>query len=72
MTKVTIKIVSARGHDQETLPVVEALARIQDQVKNGGKWLYKDGDHVADVDNLSIDDLIQAETLTMANQIIGG
>jgi hypothetical protein len=37
-----------------------------------GKWLFKDGQLVQDVNTLSIEDIVNAEALNVTNQLIGG
>lgn len=68
---VDIKIVTARGHDTKTLDPASALAEIQDLAK-GGKWPFIDGEFIARPQDLTVDRIEAAESITITNQIVGG
>ena len=70
MKNVTIKIASPRGHDVLELEPMAALSRLQELEKDG-KWPYLDGVMVETRD-LTIDQLINAETVLVANNLEGG
>ena len=69
--RVTIKIVSSRGHDEfEDYPRA-ALERIQDQCNNHSKWCYIDGIQT-NPSLLTVDSLIGAADITLTNALVGG
>lgn len=69
--KVTVKIVSSRGHDEFEDSPAAALARVQDETTTHGKWAYLDGRQVNPV-VLTIDDILAADDITLTNALVGG
>jgi|APSaa5957512493_1039668.scaffolds.fasta_scaffold217857_2 hypothetical protein len=69
--EVTVKIVSSMGHDEWTEAPNSALGRIQDQCDNHSKWAYLDGMQV-NPGGLTVDDLLNAEDITLTNALVGG
>ena len=76
--KVSIKIVSERGHDTKVLTVDEAVVEIGVQTEQHGKWLYVDGnlfckDVATDEGKQKLKEaLTQASDITMTNALLGG
>lgn len=70
MKVITIKVASPRGHDVMTLDPAAALEKLQ-ALSNDGKWVYVDSD-IVNPRELSVDDLIKAETVLVANNLQGG
>lgn len=70
-TKIKVKIVSSRGHDEWTEAPFAALRRIQDECTNQSKWAYLDGSQI-NPKNLTIDDLLEADDVTLTNALVGG
>jgi len=68
---VTIKIVSLAGHDEQELDALSALAEIQRQATEHGKWVYVDLER-CDPDGLTIEDLVEADDITLTNALVGG
>ena len=71
LTEITVKIVSTRGHDEETMPAASALEFIQAQCRDAGKWCFLGTNHV-DPNDITIDDLVHAEGITLTNMLVGG
>lgn len=69
--KITIKMVSPKGHDLLTLTRDNALDEVK-ALTGAGKWLFIDGNIVENPAQLTVDDLVRADTLTMTNQLVGG
>ena len=69
--KVTVRIVSSRGHDEYVDIPELALAKIMDETKNGKKWLYIDGVQ-ENPDSLTIEKLVTSEYVILTNALIGG
>jgi MFS superfamily sulfate permease-like transporter len=69
--KVTLKIVSSRGHDEITDSAVNVLERMKSECEENGKWAYLNGQQTS-VDSISLDDLLAAEDLTLTNALVGG
>ncbi|MBT7929125.1 hypothetical protein HN682_04330 [Candidatus Peregrinibacteria bacterium] len=69
--EITLKIVSAEGHTEFQGTGAEALAELQEQCTNNSKWAYVDGRQV-NPDTVGIEDLLNAEDITLANTLIGG
>jgi hypothetical protein len=67
---VTIKVTSPRGHDTLELEPSAAIAKLQELSKSG-KWTYFDG-VIVDANEITVDQLIQAETVLVANDLQGG
>jgi len=70
-SEVTVKVVSSRGHDEWTEAPFTALNRIQDECANQGKWAYLDGSQI-NPGSLTIDDLLDADDVTLTNALVGG
>lgn len=71
MKKVTVKIVSAKGHDEFTdLPQI-ALDKIRAEAADSKKWVYLDGNQV-NPNEIGIDDLLGAEDIMLTNALQGG
>lgn len=68
---VTIKIVTVRGHDVETLEPAVAFDFIKNEVQNKNKWLFIDGT-VRMNNDFTVEDITNAEDITLANQLVGG
>ena len=69
--EVKVKIVSSRGHDEWTEAPFAALNRIQDECEKQGKWAYLDGAQI-NPGTLTIDDLLDADDVTLTNALVGG
>lgn len=69
--KVVVKVVSPRGHDVLELDPDTAVQDVGNLVQDG-KWLFIDGQIVEDPNKLTVDDLVNAEAVTMTNQLVGG
>ena len=76
--KVTIKIVSEKGHDTKVLPVCEAVQEINTQVIENKKWLFVDGNYVSTDITTSegkqrlTETLSNAKDIVLTNALIGG
>jgi hypothetical protein len=69
--KVTVRVVSSRGHDEwQDVPEI-ALSRIQNEVANSKKWLYIDGVQ-QNANNLTVEKLLDAEYIILTNALVGG
>jgi len=69
--KITVRVVSSRGHDEwEDIPEI-ALSRIQNEVNNSKKWLYIDGVQ-QNANNLTVEKLLNAEYIILTNALVGG
>jgi len=69
--KVTVRVVSSRGHDEwQEVPEI-ALSRIQNEVNNSKKWLYIDGVQ-QNANNLTVEKLLNAEYIILTNALVGG
>jgi len=69
--KVTVRVVSSRGHDEwQDVPEI-ALSRIQNEVTNSKKWLYIDGVQ-QNASNLTVEKLLDAEYIILTNALVGG
>lgn len=74
--EVTLKIESrTHGHETLTLPVSDAVARVEQEAANG-KWLYVDGKYTScdsAEDRASLNEtLTNARDITLASQLVGG
>ena len=76
---VTLKIESSvYGHQTKTLPVQEAVAEVENQTQEQGKWLYIDGKYTAvntatDESKLALEaSLREARDVTLAGTLLGG
>jgi len=70
--KVAFKVISIEGHTDVTLDAVAAVDEIRKLCKEGAKWLYVDGAHVANLGGLNAAMLENAEDITLTNQLAGG
>ena len=68
---VTVKIVSSSGHDEFVGDAAAALEKIQEETAKNAKWVYIDGGQF-NPDNLTIDQLLNAEDITLTNALAGG
>jgi hypothetical protein len=69
--KITVRVVSSRGHDEwQDVPEI-ALSRIQNEVANSKKWLYIDGVQ-QNANNLTVEKLLDAEYVILTNALVGG
>jgi hypothetical protein len=69
--RVTVRVVSSRGHDEwNDVPEI-ALSRIQNEVANSKKWLYIDGVQ-QNANNLNVEKLLNAEYIILTNALVGG
>jgi len=71
LTPVTIKIVSTKGHDEWSGMPVAALEKIKYESETTGRWAYVDGQHKTP-DTISLEDIMEAEEIMMANALVGG
>lgn len=70
---ITVNVASARGHDVEEFEDGgAALGYIQEKARNENKWIFVDGEIVADLSSLSIDRITAANDITLSNQLVGG
>lgn len=74
--KVVIKVESRiHGHETLTMPVSEAVTRIEQETASG-KWLYVDGKYTscdsADDRAALNETLTNARDVTLASQLVGG
>jgi|GEM_PF-5807458 len=69
--KITVRVVSSRGHDEwQDVPEI-ALSRIQNEMANSKKWLYIDGVQ-QNANNLTVEKLLDAEYVILTNALVGG
>ena len=68
---VHVKIVSSSGHDEFVGDASAALAKIQEETAKNAKWVYIDGGQF-NPDNLTVDQLLNAEDITLTNALAGG
>jgi hypothetical protein len=69
--KITVRVVSSRGHDEwQDVPEI-ALSRIQNEVANSKKWLYIDGVQ-QNANSLTVEKLLDAEYVILTNALVGG
>ena len=69
---VTYKVVSIEGHIEVTLPVWEAVEELA-RLRASCKWVYIDGQHWTGKPDASIETmLLDAEDITVTNQLCGG
>ncbi len=68
---VTVKIVSSSGHDEFIGDATAALARIKEETEKNAKWVYIDGGQF-NPDNLTVEQLLNAEDVTLTNALAGG
>jgi|APSaa5957512576_1039674.scaffolds.fasta_scaffold01353_16 hypothetical protein len=71
LSEVTIKIVSTNGHDEWSGIPVAALEKIKYESETTGRWAYIDGNHKTP-DSITLEDVIDAEEIMMANALVGG
>jgi len=70
-TKVQLNVVSTAGHDEIEVPAGQALAEITERCDKQNKWLYIDGVN-RNPQDVTVDELIEAEDLTLTNALVGG
>ena len=69
--RVTVRVVSSRGHDEwKDIPEI-ALSRIQNEITTSKKWAYIDGVQ-QNPDNLTVEKLLDAEYIILTNALVGG
>ena len=69
---VTIKMVSFEGHVEVTLPVWEAVEELA-RLSASCKWVYIDVQHWTGKPDASTETmLLEAEDITVTNQLCGG
>jgi hypothetical protein len=73
---ITLRIESRiHGHETLTMPVSEAIGRIEQETASG-KWLYVDGKYTscdsADDKAALNETLTNARDVTLASQLVGG
>ena len=69
--KVTLKIVSSRGHDEVIDTAINVMERLKVECDDNGKWAYLNGQQTS-VESISLDDLLAAEDITLTNALVGG
>lgn len=70
---ITVNVASARGHDVEVFDDAEAAAGfIADKATSENKWVFVDGEIIADLSALTNDRLESASDITLSNQLVGG
>lgn len=68
---VTFKMVSIEGHVEVTLPVWEAVEELV-RLSTSSKWVYIDGQHWTGKPDASTETmLLEAEDITVTNQLCG-
>ncbi|MBC8436901.1 hypothetical protein H8D85_01105 [bacterium] len=70
-TTVLIKVVSSRGHDEFTETAGTAVARIQSECSNNGKWAYINGVQ-RNPNDINVTDILEAQDITLTNALVGG
>ncbi len=69
---VTIKTISFEGHTEVTMPVWEAVEELA-RLSASCKWVYIDGQHWTGKPDASTEImLLDAEDITVTNQLCGG
>lgn len=69
--KVTVRVISSKGHDEwSDIPEI-ALSRIQSEVNTSKKWLYVDGQQT-NASSLTVEKLLNAEYVILTNALVGG
>jgi len=71
LKNVVIKIVSTSGHDEEKMPAVSAVDFIKGQCQDHAKWCFL-GTEMVDHNDLTVDDLVRANSITLTNMLVGG
>lgn len=69
--KVHLKIVSSSGHDDVIDSAVNILERIKAECDENSKWAYINGTPKSP-GSISLDDLLEAEDVTLTNALVGG
>lgn len=70
---ITVNIASARGHDVEEFEEgAIALDFIRNKAAQENKWVFVDGEMIADLNMLEVDRVVNAQDITMSNQLTGG
>jgi MFS superfamily sulfate permease-like transporter len=70
-SQVNLKIVSSRGHDEVTDSAVNVLDRIKSECDDNGKWAYINGTQTSP-GSISLQNLLDAEDITLTNALVGG
>jgi hypothetical protein len=68
---VKFKIIESKGFSVHEQPAEKALMAIQDYLQKNGGWFYIDG-AVTKIDNVTVETLQNASTVTITNVIVGG
>ncbi len=68
---VKFKIIESKGFSVHEQPADKALMAIQDYLQKNGGWFYIDG-AVTKIDNVTVETLQNASTVTITNVIVGG
>ena len=69
--KVHLKIVSSSGHDDVIDSAVNVLERMKTECDENNKWAYLNGVQKSP-DSISLDNLLEAEDVTLTNALVGG
>lgn len=70
---ITVNVASARGHDVETFENTEAASNyITTKARNENKWVFVDGELIADLSDLTAERIATAQDITLSNQLVGG
>jgi MFS superfamily sulfate permease-like transporter len=70
-SKVNLKIVSSRGHDEITDSAANVLDRIKQECDDNGKWAYINGTQTSP-ESITLESLLDAEDITLTNALVGG
>lgn len=70
---IQVNVASARGHDVEVFDdVSSAKTYIGEKARNENKWVFVDGELIADLSDLTNERLEAAQDITLSNQLVGG
>lgn len=70
---ITVNVASARGHDATTFESAQdALDFITSTAVNLEKWVFVNGELIADLTSLTLDRVSHATDITLSNQLVGG
>lgn len=69
---IKYKIIEAKGFSTHEKPAEQALEDIKQYMQVNQSWFYIDGRVVSNLDNVTVDTLKNASTVTITNIIIGG
>lgn len=70
--KILIKRVSVKGHDVMELDPAEAVTALKNAMDRERKWVFIDAHKVNDSSALNEGMLADAETIQIANGLVGG